>query len=156
MGKVSQVAGEELKDVRERYLSRHENARNWADFGDFAFYWMEVVDLYFVGGFGVMGWVAAQEYYRAEADPLADVAPSIIQHMNQDHADALVLVARAFGVLDAREATMTSVDRLGFGLKLKREDGMDGARIAFSREVRDDQEARAVLIEMIRQAREKA
>jgi putative heme iron utilization protein len=156
MGNVSQVEGEELKDIRERYLARHENARNWADFGDFAFYRMEVVDVYFVGGFGVMGWVAAQEYYRAEVDPLADVAPEIIGHMNQDHADSLLLIARAFGDEDAREAQMTSVDRLGFNLKLRTEDGMEGTRIAFSREVRDAQEARAVLIEMIRQAREKA
>ena len=45
--------------VREDYLGRHENARYWVDFDDFAFYRMEVRELYFVAGFGAMGWVEA-------------------------------------------------------------------------------------------------
>ncbi len=52
---------ENVAEVRERYLERHANACFWVDCGDFAFYRMEVTDSYFVGGFGVMGWVAAEE-----------------------------------------------------------------------------------------------
>jgi len=48
---------------------------------------------------------------------------------------------------------MTAVDRLGFSVRLKTEDGMRGARIAFLREVRSPEETRAVLVEMTRQAR---
>lgn len=33
---------------------------------------MDVVDAYYVGGFGVMGWVAALEYSRAQPAPLID------------------------------------------------------------------------------------
>jgi heme iron utilization protein len=36
------------------------------DFGDFSFYRMTVVDIYYVGGFGVMGWVSAPEYHSAQ------------------------------------------------------------------------------------------
>ena len=75
MGEVTGVPAEEIESVRKRYLERHTEARSWVDFGDFAFYRMEVMDTYFVGGFGVMGWVAAPDYDRAEADPLAPVAP---------------------------------------------------------------------------------
>ena len=32
------------------------------DFTDFAYYRLEVSGIYFIGGFGVMGWVAASEY----------------------------------------------------------------------------------------------
>jgi hypothetical protein len=28
-----------------------------------------VVDVYYVGGFGVMGWVSASEYVRSQPDP---------------------------------------------------------------------------------------
>ena len=55
--------------------------------------------------------------------------------MNADHKDALVLLAREFARIDAEEATMTAVDRLGFRVRLKTPDGMRGARIAFLRGV---------------------
>ncbi len=44
------------------YLARHPNSKYRVDFEDFSFYGMDVVDVYFVGGFGVMGWVSASEY----------------------------------------------------------------------------------------------
>ncbi len=154
MGRVSRVPKEELPWVRERYLAGYENARYWVDFDDFAFYWMDIVDVYFVGGFGMMGWITAEEYYRAEPDPLADVAAGILQHMNTDHADSLILLAKVFGNIAAEEAVMTSVDRLGFQLRLKTGEQVYGTRIPFIREVRTPQEARTVLVEMVRQARE--
>jgi hypothetical protein len=49
---------------------------------------------------------------------------------------------------------MTSVDRLGFHVRLKTQDGMRGTRIAFLREARNPKEARNVLIEMVQQARQ--
>lgn len=156
MGKTSRVPEEEVKQVRGFYLARYASAKYWVDFNDFAFYRMEVVDVYYVGGFGVMGWVAADEYVRAEADPLADTASEIIQHINADHADALVLLARGFAGVEAEEAMMTSVDRLGFHLQLKTGDRVHGTRISFTREVRNTQETRRVLIEMVHQARQRA
>ena len=155
MGETARVPEEELNQVRELYLGRYENAKYWVDFSDFAFYRMEVVDVYYVGGFGVMGWVAADEYARAEADPLADTASEIIQHMNADHADALVVLARGFAGVEAEEATMTSVDRLGFHLRLKTGDHVHSARVPFIREVRNTQETRPVLIEMVKEARQR-
>jgi putative heme iron utilization protein len=115
---------------------------------------MDVVDVYYVGGFGVMGWVAASEYDRAQRDPLTDAAAGILQHMNSHHSETLVLLARTFAGIESQEAAMTSVDRLGFHLRLKTEDGMRGARIAFLREVRSPAEARAVLVEMTEKARQ--
>ena len=117
------------------YLARYANSKYWVDFEDFSFYRMDVVDIYYVGGFGVMGWVSASEYDRSQPDPLADSMAEIIQHMNADHKDALVLLARKFARIESQEATMTAVDRLGFQVRLKTQDGMRGARIAFLREV---------------------
>ena len=125
------------------------------DFEDFSFFRMEVVDVYYVGGFGVMGWVAASEFGQARQDPLADAATAILEHMNSDHKEALILLARVFAGIASEEATMTSVDRLGFQVRLKTEDGMRGIRIPFSREVSNPAESRQVLVEMVRQARQR-
>ena len=116
---------------------------------------MEILDVYYVGGFGVMGWVFAADYSSARPDPLADSASGIIQHMNAEHSVALIQLARVFAGMECTEASMTSVDRLGFHVRLKTNEGMRGARIAFFREVSNPLEARNVLVEMTAQARER-
>ena len=82
-----------------------------------------------------MGWVEASDYEQAAPDPLAEAAPGILAHMNADHVDSMILLARSHVRLEATEATMTSVDRMGFSLRLKTSDGMKGARINFPHEV---------------------
>lgn len=140
-------------EVSELYLARYENAKFWQEYSDFAYYRLEVSGAYFIGGFGIMGWIAAEDYARALPDPLAQAAPGIIRHMNDDHADALRLIARRFGGESPDEATLTAVDRLGFHLRLKSGDRIHGQRLAFLREVRNTEDARAVFVEMVRQAR---
>ena len=78
------------------------NSKYWVDFEDFSFYRMNVIDVYYVGGFGVMGWVSASEYDRSQPDPLADSMAEIIQHMNADHKDALISIARKFAHVPRR------------------------------------------------------
>jgi len=152
VGDVLPVPDEELSPVRELYLSRYENSRSWVDFKDFAFYRLRPLDIYYVGGFGVMGWVDAEDYTKAEVDPLAAEAARILGHMNADHVSAMILLAKVHSGLDATEAAMTAVDRLGFNLRLKTLDGMKGTRINFIREVRTADETRKVLVEMVRMA----
>jgi putative heme iron utilization protein len=155
LGKVLPIPEAEVPEARKFYLARYPNSKNWVDFEDFAFYRMDVMDVYYVGGFGVMGWIAATEYSLGRPDPLADAAADIIGHMNADHEDALKLLARTLTGIESQEAAMTSVDRLGFQVRIKTTEGPRGARIAFSREVGSPAEARNVLIEMVAQARQR-
>ena len=154
IGHAEPVSEYDSASVRERYLARHETSRYWVDFADFSFFRLTPIDIYYVGGFGVMGWVEASDYEHAAPDPLAEVAPDILAHMNADHLDSMILLARSNARLEASEATMTSVDRMGFYLRLKTNDGIKGARINFLHEVSTPQEAREVLVEMVRQARQ--
>jgi putative heme iron utilization protein len=73
--------------------------------------------------------------------------------MNADHAEALRLIARHYVGEEPDEAKMTAVDRLGFYLRLKSGDRVSGRRVNFLREVTNSDDARAVLIEMVRRAR---
>ncbi len=136
-------------EVRELYMSRHESARYWQDFTDFAYYRLAVEGVYFIGGFGVMGWVPVDDYAQAQPDPLAAVAPEIIGHMNADHADALRRIAAHDAGESPDEAVITAIDRLGFHLRLKTGERVHGRRIAFPREVTGAKAARAVFIEML-------
>jgi putative heme iron utilization protein len=155
VGPVARVPAGDVSAVREAYLARHENARYWVDFDDFAFWRMAVEEVYLVAGFGAMGWVEGPAYATAAPDPLADVASGIITHMNEDHGDALVLYCKAFAGIDAEAATMTSVDRLGFRVRAKTPDGLKGLRLGFPEEVRTTGDARRVMVALVRDARER-
>jgi putative heme iron utilization protein len=156
VGNVATIPEGETAGARKLYLERYANSKYWVDFEDFSFYRMDVLDVYYVGGFGVLGWVKASDYDTAQPDPLADAAAGILSHMNADHKDALVLLARSCAGIEAQEAAMTSVDRLGFQVRLKTQDGMRGARIGFLREVSNANDTRKVLVEMVQKAREKS
>jgi heme iron utilization protein len=153
VGNATVLAAPEVTEARRLYLELHPNSKYWVDFDDFSFFRMDVVDVYYVGGFGVMGWIAALDYSQAHPDPLADAAAGILQHMNADHQDALILLVRSFAGIEAQEAVMTAVDRLGFHVRMKTEDGMKGARLAFLSEVSTPADTRKMLVEMVQQAR---
>ena len=153
IGHARPVPEHDLPSVRATYLARHENSRYWVDFADFSFFRLEPIDLYYVGGFGVMGWVEQAGYAQASPDPLLDAAPGILAHMNADHVDSMLLLARSHAQIEATEAVMTSIDRLGFTLRLRTDDGMKGARINFLHEVASAQDTRKVLVEMVHQAK---
>lgn len=156
VGPVGLVPEDDIPPIRTKYLERHPNSSNWVDFADFSFYRMEPVELYYVGGFGVMGWVDAQDYALSHPDPLASSAASIMAHMNADHAASMILLARTYAGISATSATMTSVDRLGFWLRLKTKQGMKGSRINFFEEVSSAEETRKALIEMVRRVKVKS
>jgi putative heme iron utilization protein len=149
MGRGRRLTADERAGAREAYLARHPNAVHWVDFDDFAFWRLDLSDVYFVGGFGAMDWLAVTGYETAGPDPLAEAGPGIIEHMNRDHADALILYARVLGGLPAEEAEMVAIDRLGFKLRVRTDDGLHGRRIGFPREVTTAEQCRVVLIEML-------
>jgi len=154
LGESLPVPPAEIAAARALYLARHESARYWVDFNDFSFYRLEAAGVYFIGGFGVMDWVTPAEYAAGRPDPLTESAPAILRHMNQDHGEALLLLARTFaGEKDAETAAMTAIDRLGFQLKLTSGQRAYGVRIAFPRPAEDAGEVRMVLVEMVHSAR---
>jgi putative heme iron utilization protein len=65
IGEVREVPGPDAAEVRRLYLERHPDAEQYIDFGDFSLYRMEIEDVYYIGGFGEMGWVSRHEYTNA-------------------------------------------------------------------------------------------
>jgi putative heme iron utilization protein len=65
MGDIHPVLETELSAARNAFFARHPGAEPYMGFADFAVYRMEVMDVYYVGGFGMMGWVMAADYRAA-------------------------------------------------------------------------------------------
>ncbi len=154
VGSVRRIenAGESL---RRAYLDRHPSAQHWISYADFSFFQFDVAQIYFIGGFGVMGWVAASDYAAADADPLASAAAGIIEHMNRDHADSLRDMVRRLTDLEPVEATMVACDRLGFVVRVQTAEGMKGRRIAFPEPVMSREAARTTFVAMAKASRER-
>ena len=146
------TAGEDAKAPADEFL----RGQFFADFADFGMFRLEVEKIRYIGGYGRMSWVDAGAWRAAEPDPLAADADGILRHMNEDHAEALRLYARAFTrATDAEGAIMTAVDRHGFEMSVATPTGRRPARIAFATDVTTTTAARQVLVALVKEARAK-
>lgn len=85
----------------------------------------------------------------------SDISDRICAHMNDDHADAVLLYAQTFGNFpDAETARMVSIDPQGMDLSAKANGTAIPVRVAFERELKDAADAHHTLIEMLKQARQ--
>lgn len=150
-----------LEDAGERdaakqaYLDVHPNAGYYIDYSDFGFWRVDVDSARYIGGYGRMSWLEIDDWRGGQPDPIAPHAKGILDHMNADHADALVSYCRAFSkASDTSTATMTSVDRYGFEMSAQTAAGPRPVRLAFDEPIATPDEARAALVAMVKRARE--
>lgn len=154
LGPCAKVPASEVADVRATFLAAQPRAGYYVDFEDFAFYRLEPTALRYVGGFGRMSWVGAEDYARAEPDPLAGAAAGILTHMNDDHGDALLAYAKGLLLVpEASAATMTAVNRYGFDLAISTPRGPRAARLAFDQPVTSTDEVRKAMVALVKRAR---
>ncbi len=83
----------------------------------------------------------------------AEAVASILDHMNDDHAEAIATYARVFGGLaDVQSARMSGLDATGMDLDVDTANGRHVARIRFDHELADAEDAHQTLIRMARPA----
>ncbi|WP_437641977.1 HugZ family protein [Sorangium sp. So ce854] len=154
IGPCRPLEGAEAAAARTTFLAAHPRASYYVDFTDFSFCRLDPVSIRYVGGFGRMSWIEADAYAAAEPDPLAPDAARILEHMNTDHADAVLAYAKVLaGIKDATGATMTSVDRYGFELDVITPAGPKAARLPFDAPVTTTDEVRKAMVALVREAR---
>ncbi|HAZ43650.1 MAG TPA: heme iron utilization protein [Cyanobacteria bacterium UBA11369] len=87
----------------------------------------------------------------------AQVSDRICAHMNEDHADAVLLYTKAFSKFtDATAAQMLSIDSKGMDLNAQANGEAVTVRIEFDHVLKDAEDAHHTLIEMVKQARQQA
>lgn len=138
--------------ARRRFLAKQPEAGGYADFPDFSFYELQVERAHFIGGFGRIVTMPAVDILSDAADAEALVAgeTDIVEHMNEDHADAVQLYARILAGAAAGDWRMTGLDPEGVDLS---EQGGASVRVAFDDRVRTPQDARRELIKLVQRAR---
>jgi heme iron utilization protein len=136
---------------RRRFLARHPEAELYADFPDFSFWRLALEGAHYIGGFGRIVDLAASDLLVSldGAEALLEAEPGIVEHMNDDHADAIALYALAFAGGDPGPWRMTGIDPDGCDIAL----GPDGRRISFANRVLTPGDARKELVRLAEEAR---
>lgn len=146
--------GAERDVARAAHLAGVPSARWYLDYSDFSLWVLDVHRVRWVGGYGRMDSADAASYAAAVPDPVAVVAPGAVAHLNDDHADALLDMARALGGYpDATAATCTAADRFGLDLSVDTPRGRAVARVGFAEPVAAADGLRGATVELARRAR---
>ncbi|BBE51667.1 hypothetical protein OYT1_ch2142 [Ferriphaselus amnicola] len=148
-GRITLLGNAEIVADREaagqRYLRYFPEAQTYFAMHDFSFYRIAPLSLRYIGGFGHIHWIKA-ENYQVESYPLIEQETDILAHMNADHADSLRRYCQHVHQCEAQTVEMVGIDCDGFDV---RADG-DVYRFDFPEPVLDAQQARAALVAMSR------
>lgn len=136
--------------AERRYLNRNPKAKLYVGLGDFAFFRLEIDKASLNGGFGKAYLLTREDLLSP--GPIADFAQSeqsALDHMNQDHADAIGRYAIHFAGAVKGDWRMTGLDPEGIDLA----DGDKVLRIFFEQPLAAPRDAHLKLVEMAKQAR---
>jgi len=154
VGDLREVPSAESAAARDEYRRVHVDAF-YAGFADFRVYRLEPTAVRYVGGFGRMSWVSAADYRGAAPDPLRSQAEGILEHMNDDHAEALLAFCRVLGgQAEVAAARMVGVDRYGFDVLASTPGASPHAmRFGFDAPVDTTNAVRTAMIDLVRRSR---
>jgi putative heme iron utilization protein len=143
----------EHERIARRYLCRNPKAKLYAGLGDFSYFRLEVERASLNGGFGRAYALTAADVVLDSpvVEALAAGEQRAVDHMNEDHLEAVALYARHFaGNREPAEWTISGIDLDGLDLI----DGDKVQRVFFPEPLKDAAELRPVLVAMARTARE--
>jgi putative heme iron utilization protein len=152
-GVARRPEGAREEQARDAYLHGVAGAKLFMGFGDFSLYVVDVERVRWVGGYGRMDSATPADYAAARADPIGD-ARDAVRHLNDDHADALLSMARTLGGYpDAVGASCTGADRYGLELVLATPRGPATTRVGYAAPISAPAELRAATVELAQRAR---
>ncbi len=153
-GKAERPIGDELAAARAAHLDAVAAARYYIDYSDFSVWVLRVHRVRWVGGYGRMDSADAAQYLHAEPDPVVPGAQFAVEHLNADHAEALLAMAQALGGYpDATAATCRGADRYGLDLQVHTPRGVANTRVGYRQPINDPAELRSATVELARRAR---
>ena len=141
--------GGERTGLRARYLARHPKAELYVDFADFAFWRLESEAASLNGGYGKAYEMAAGDVMSPHLAALEANERGAVDHMNEDHLDAIDLYAHQ-ALSDPGEGwRIASLDAEGMDLIRKEE----LVRVWYPKALSKADALRGMLVAMAKQMR---
>ena len=108
LGEAEALNADMLATVSERFFSLYPQSRRYQNTHDFAFYILRCQRVRFIGGFGDIHWISREEWMLDTPEWLPS-EHSMIEHMNDDHMDAMQLICRQQFGINAEKVRMLGV-----------------------------------------------
>lgn len=148
-GTASMIEPQHRDALRARFLARHPKAELYVDFGDFAFWRLKMDGASFNGGFGKAYAMVRDDLITPVDQALQDMERGAVEHMNDDHADAVALYAKFFAKRSDGAWKLACIDLEGLDLTLDD----DVARVWFDPPLSSAEELRPRLVALAKDAR---
>lgn len=141
----------ESERAERRYLNRNPKAKLYVGLGDFSFFRLEVERASLNGGFGKAYLLSRGDIILSGpvVDALAESEQGAVDHMNDDHLDAVANYARHFARAEGGGWILTGIDLDGIDLAA----GDESRRVFFPSQLTDAKDMRMALVEMAKEAR---
>ncbi len=150
-GRAEQAAEGELEILRRRYLNAHPSAEVFVEFKDFSFFRIRPLAAHLVAGFGRIVDLRPEQFLTDLSDAVAllEAEQGAVDHMNEDHREALNLYATKLQGAEAAEWRCTGCDPDGIDMQAADET----LRLDFPERVTGPVELRKMLVKLVNEAR---
>ncbi|MEM9046858.1 MAG: DUF2470 domain-containing protein [Pseudomonadota bacterium] len=148
-GTAHRIVNQDREHLRARFLARQPKATLYVDFGDFAFWTLQIEGASFNGGFGKAYEMARTDLLTSAAPDLEEIETGAIAHMNEDHSDAIALYATTLLHRGKADWKLTGLDLEGLDLMA----GEETARLWFDPPLQGASEVRTRLAALAKHAR---
>jgi hypothetical protein len=151
-GRAEEV-GAERDLLRRRYLNVHPSAETFVDFKDFSFFRIRPSTAHLVAGFGRIVDLGPEQFLTevGDAASLIEAEQGAIEHMNEDHREAMSLYATKLLGAEAADWRCTGCDPEGFDMQAD----ATILRLEFPARVTGPGELRKILVRLAEEARAK-
>jgi heme iron utilization protein len=153
-GHAEQAGADDEAMLRRRYLNAHPSAQAFVEFKDFAFFRIRPTGAHLVAGFGRIVDLQPAQFLTelADAAPLLEAEQGAIEHMNEDHREAMNLYATK--LLGAALADWRCTGCDPDGMDMQADDKT--LRLDFPERVTNGNELRKMLVKLVGEARAKS
>lgn len=152
-GRAEEAAGADAAVLRRRYLNAHPSAEAFVDFKDFSFFRIVPSGLHLVAGFGRIIDLKPAQFLTdiSDAAALLEAEQGAVEHMNEDHRDAMNLYATKLLGAEQADWRCTGCDPDGLDMQA----GAVTLRLDFPERVGNGAELRKMLVKLVGEARAK-
>ena len=152
-GRAEEAAGEAAGMLRRRYLNAHPSAEAFVDFKDFSFFRIVPSGAHLVAGFGrIIDLQPAQLLTEIDdASELLEAEQGAVEHMNEDHREAMNLYATKLLGAESADWMCTGCDPDGMDMQA----GATVLRLDFPERVTSAMALRKILVRLAGEARAK-
>jgi heme iron utilization protein len=150
-GRAVEASGDDVAMLRRRYLNAHPSAEAFVDFKDFSFFRIRPHAAHLVAGFGRIVDLKPEQFLTevSDAGALLDAEQGAVEHMNEDHRDAINLYATKLLGADFADWRCTGCDPDGVDMQAE----TATLRLDFPERVTGPGELRKMLVKLADEAR---